>query len=125
MITGRVTALREATIRLTVRGPHQHQQEVEAVIDTGFNGFLTLPSHVVHALQLPFVGNSRATLGDGSTVVLDLYLASVLWHAQEREVLVLQADGRHPSVERCRAAPVAQGDSQIHESLCPAPATLS
>jgi clan AA aspartic protease len=93
MITGRVTALREATIRLTVRGPNQHQQEVEAVIDTGFNGFLTLPSHVVHALQLPFVGNRRATLGDGRIVVLDLYLATVLWHAQEREVLVLQADG--------------------------------
>jgi clan AA aspartic protease len=93
MITGRVTALHEATIRLTVRGPYQHQQEVDAVIDTGFNGFLTLPNSVVHALQLPFVGHRRAALGDGSIVVLDLYLATVLWHAQEREVLVLQADG--------------------------------
>jgi clan AA aspartic protease len=93
MMTGRVTARREATLRLTVSGPDQRQHVVDAVLDTGFNGFLTLPSHVVHTLRLPFVGYRRATLGDGSIVVLDLYLATVLWHEQEREVLVLQADG--------------------------------
>jgi clan AA aspartic protease len=93
MMTGRVTTLREAAIRLTVTGPYQHRQVIETVLDTGFTGFLTLPSHVVQALRLPFVGHRRATLGDGSTVVLDLYLATVLWHEQEREILVLQADG--------------------------------
>jgi clan AA aspartic protease len=93
MMTGRVTALREATLCLTVIGPDQRPQAVDTVLDTGFNGFLTLPSHVVHTLRLPFVGHRRATLGDGSIAVLDLYLATVLWHEQEREVLVLQADG--------------------------------
>jgi predicted aspartyl protease len=33
------------------------------------------------------------TLGDGSTAVLDLYRARLLWHDRERNVLVLQADG--------------------------------
>jgi predicted aspartyl protease len=54
---------------------------------------LTLPSHVVRTLRLPFVGHRRATLGDGSNAVLDLYLATVFWHEQAREVLVLQTDG--------------------------------
>lgn len=93
MITGRMTALREATIGLAVTGPTQRRQVIEAVLDTGFNGFLTLPNHVVRALGLPFMGNRRATLGDGSIVALDLYLATVFWHEQEREVLALQADG--------------------------------
>jgi clan AA aspartic protease len=93
MMTGRVTALREAALRLVVSGPDQRQLAVDTVLDTGCNGFLTLPSHVVRTLRLPFVGHRRATLGDGSIVVLDLYLATVLWHEQEREVLVLQADG--------------------------------
>ena len=93
MITGRVTALREAIVDLTVAGPTQRRQVIEAVLDTGFNGFLTLPNHVVRTLGLPFVGNRRATLGDGSIVALDLYLATVFWHEQEREVLVLRADG--------------------------------
>ena len=93
MMTGKVTALGEATIPLMVTGPGQHWQAVDAVLDTGFNGFLTLASHLVHTLHLSFVGNRRATLADGSTVVLDLYLATILWHGQEREVLVLQAEG--------------------------------
>ena len=38
-------------------------------------------------------GTHRATLGDGSMVVLDLYLATVLWDTQPREVLVLAAEG--------------------------------
>ena len=93
MIAGKVTAFREATIGLIVMGPNQLRQDVEAVLDTGFNGFLTLSSSVIHGLRLPLVGNRRATLGDGSVVVLDIYLASVLWHEREREVLVVQADG--------------------------------
>jgi clan AA aspartic protease len=92
MMTGKVTALREATVPLMVTSPGQHWQAVDAVLDTGFNGFLTLPSHLIRALQLSFVGNRRATLADGSTVVLDLYLVTVLWHGQEHEILVLQAE---------------------------------
>ena len=93
MMTGRVTALHETTLRLTVIGPDQRQQAVDAVLDPGFNGFLTLPSHVVRSLRLPFVGRCWATLGDGHIAVLDLYLATVLWHEQERGVLVLHAYG--------------------------------
>jgi clan AA aspartic protease len=93
VITGSVTSNREATIRLAVMGPDQRLEEVETVIDTGFNGFLTLPIQVVRALTLPFAGHRRVMLGDGSSVVLDLYLATVLWNEEEREVLVLQAEG--------------------------------
>ena len=63
------------------------------MIDTGFNGYLTLPSDVVSRLKLQLAGNRRATLGDGNTVVLDVYLAKVVWHSHEREVLALQTEG--------------------------------
>lgn len=42
MITGAVNADYEAVIRLRVYGPIGHEQEVDAILDTGFNGFLTL-----------------------------------------------------------------------------------
>lgn len=92
MIRGRVSADRDVTIPLEIASLNRQWRQTEAVIDTGFNGFLTLPPALVHTLRLPLVGNRRATLGDGSVVVLDVYLATVLWHDQEREVLVLQAD---------------------------------
>ncbi len=93
MMTGQVTANREAVIELEVVGSEQRREKVEAVIDTGFNGYLTLPSDVVSRLKLQLAGNRRATLGDGNTVVLDVYLAKMAWHGHEREVLVLQTEG--------------------------------
>ena len=93
MITGQVTANREAVIELEIVSQNQEIERVEAAIDTGFNGYLTLPSDLVNRLNLQLAGNRRATLGDGNTVVLDVYLAKVIWHGQEREVIVLQAEG--------------------------------
>ncbi len=93
MITGQVTANREAVIELEIVSQNQKIERVEAAIDTGFNGYLTLPSDLVNRLNLQLAGNRRATLGDGNTVVLDVYLAKVIWHGQEREVIVLQAEG--------------------------------
>ncbi|MCE2435018.1 MAG: clan AA aspartic protease [Candidatus Latescibacteria bacterium] len=93
MITGQVTANREAVIELEIVSQNQKIERVEAVIDTGFNGYLTLPSDLVNRLNLQLAGNRRATLGDGNTVVMDVYLAKVIWHGQEREVIVLQAEG--------------------------------
>jgi clan AA aspartic protease len=93
MITGRVTTQREVVVRLSILDTAQQPHDVDAVMDTGFNGFLTLPRALMQTLQLPLAGNRRVTLGDGSTVVLDLYLATVLWDTQPREVLVLAAEG--------------------------------
>ena len=65
MITGKVTTNREAVIELEIIGPTKQTQQVDAVIDTGFNGYLTLPSYLIHRLRLHLAGNRRATLGDG------------------------------------------------------------
>ena len=93
MITGKITTNREATIELEVIGSNQRTEKVEAVIDTGFNGYLTLPNDLINYLKLQRAGSRSVTLGDGNVVVLDMYLAMVLWHGQQREVLALQADG--------------------------------
>ena len=93
MITGRVSANREAIIELEIVPTNRRNETIEAVIDTGFDGYLTLPRNIVKRLKLQLAGNRRATLGDGNTVVLDVYLAKVLWHRNEREILVLQTEG--------------------------------
>jgi clan AA aspartic protease len=93
MMRGLVTAEREAIIAVMVRGPNGQDEMIEAVIDTGFNGFLTLPAALIASLALPFVGVTRAALGDGHEVNIDVFEAMVLWDNQEREVLLLGAGG--------------------------------
>jgi hypothetical protein len=50
MISSAVTDNRQAAIYLTVRNPAGQEQEIEAIIDTGFGGWLTLPSFLVSRL---------------------------------------------------------------------------
>lgn len=57
MIQGEVNDAYEAVISLTVQGPLGQATEVEAVIDTGFTGFLSLPTALVTELG-PF-GTAR------------------------------------------------------------------
>ena len=65
---------------------------VEAVVDTGFTGHLTLPRATVEALGLPIIGSAESILADGSLVMEDVCLARVLWHSGERPVRVLVAE---------------------------------
>ena len=92
MIQGVVNAAYEAVIPLTVLGPGGQTQNIEAVIDTGFTGFLTLPSGMVAELGLPFVNTGQATLADGSQVAFDVYGAAVLWDGHRRYVEAAAAD---------------------------------
>lgn len=78
---------------ISVFGPGDRRVQVEATIDTGFNGYLTLPPAVVSGLELSFVGTTLATLGDGQRASLDLFLGAVAWHGDPLDVLVLQAEG--------------------------------
>src|SRR5204862_5414705 len=78
---------REATMRLGVRGENGQEHEIEGVIDTGFTGFLTLPSTLIASLGLAWHGREQAFLGDGSTQVFDVYAAAtVIWDGQARTV---------------------------------------
>jgi hypothetical protein len=52
MIIGVVNAQTEATIRLSVRAVDGREQEIEVVLDTGFNGSLTLPPAMIAGLGL-------------------------------------------------------------------------
>jgi len=92
MISGSVNAYREAVVRLPVRNPQGREQAIEAVIDTGFNGYLTLPSDLIATLGLPFRRNGRALLGDGSAVTFDIHEAIIVWDSRLRRIAVDAAD---------------------------------
>ena len=93
MITGKVTTNQAAIIELEIVGSNRRKEKIEAAIDTGFTGHLTLPSDLINRLKLQLAGNRNVILGDENMVVLAVYHGRVLWHGQERDVLVLQVDG--------------------------------
>ena len=92
MITGAVNARHEATIRLAVHHVNGQEQEVEAILDTGFSGSLTLPPAVIAAFGLPWRTRGTVILANGSEDQFDIYAAVIRWDGTPRHILVEAAD---------------------------------
>jgi clan AA aspartic protease len=82
MMYGVVNARREATLPLVVGNSTGQRESINTVIDTGFDGYLSLPSEKIIQLGLPWRTSNTATLGDGSEVLFDFYTATVIWDGQ-------------------------------------------
>jgi clan AA aspartic protease len=91
MIVGIVRG-REAIIPLTIRGVRGRQQVIEAVVDTGYTGWLTLPPSVIGALNLRWRTFGRGILADGSVRMFDVYQANAAWDGRVRRVFVDEFD---------------------------------
>ena len=93
MIRGSVGEDQQARIAVDIMGDDGHSRSVEAVLDTGFNGSLSLPTDIVQMLGLQSVGQRTFELANGELFEFDVYLAAVAWHEQTTEVLVLRSEG--------------------------------
>jgi clan AA aspartic protease len=92
MIYGVVNLRREATLPLVVGNSNAQRQVIDTVIDTGFSGFLSLPSAIITTLDLPWSASDIVTLGDGSETLFDLYTATVIWDGQYREIYIAESE---------------------------------
>jgi clan AA aspartic protease len=92
MITGIITPYNEAVISLRVQGNTEDVRSIEGIIDTGFTGFLTLLSSLIHALNLPWRRRGLAILADGTETIFDIYEATVFWDGQPRRIAVDTAE---------------------------------
>ena len=94
MIQGAVVGL-QILVNVSFRLPNSPDIQIEFVVDTGFEGALTLPSNAVTALGLPYLGQINANLADDSSAKVDVYQATILWHGQEVSAAIL-AMGKRP-----------------------------
>jgi clan AA aspartic protease len=96
VIQGTVVGL-QLLVGVVFRLPHQPDLRIEFVVDTGFEGALTLPPAAVAALGLSSLGQADANLADDSYTKLAVHQATVVWDGREVGVAVL-AMGRRPLV---------------------------
>ncbi|MGB3637332.1 MAG: clan AA aspartic protease [Rivularia sp. (in: cyanobacteria)] len=94
MIQGRISESK-ATIPVIFRLPSQPDFSVDFVIDTGFNGYLTLPPQAINAMNLPVYSSTPISLADGSETLSAIHFATIVWDDVEKVVLVL-ASGYKP-----------------------------
>lgn len=92
MITGSCSAAGEAKIPLALFSTEKEVVQIEAVVDTGFTGFLTLPSGMISELDLEWMGREQAILGDGSATILDVFIGKIPWEGEMRVVEVIGSE---------------------------------
>ena len=97
MIEGAVNDAYEAVVALSLQGPEGQVQDIEAVIDTGYSGFLTMPTALVSELGLPFAYIGRALLANDDEVTFDVHDVTGLWDGQPRHIRA-DATGSTPLV---------------------------
>ena len=91
MIHGVINQSCEAILPIVVKNDTRTQL-VDAVIDTGFSGFLTLPSSTIESLDLIWKGRDLATLGDGTSCIFEVYIAVVIWDGQYRTIDINESE---------------------------------
>ena len=92
MMQGVVNLRCEATLTVVVGNSSHQLQAIQTVIDTGFTGFLSLPSAIIATLNLPWSASDIVTLGDGSETLFDLYTAIVIWDGQCRDIYIAESE---------------------------------
>ena len=92
MISGVVNADFEPIVPLSVCGSDGKVYTQDAIVDTGFNGWLSLPPDLITELGLKWKRRGRAILGDGSECVFNVYEAVLVWDGKFLTIPVDEAD---------------------------------
>ena len=93
MTSGYMRSANEAIAEVSVRGQGATIVTVDAIIDTGFTQYLTLPPATIAALGLDRKGELRIRLADGSWRKAYVYEAVVKLHEDWMSVNVEESDG--------------------------------
>ena len=93
MFRGTVSTRLEPKIVLEVLDRDGNPQAIEAIVDTGFDGDLSLPSAFIQQLGIQPFDDFLSTLADGSDVEVTGYEGRVIWHGRPWRVIILEAEG--------------------------------
>ena len=91
MITGILRDF-EPIVPLSVCGSDLKVHSQDAIVDTGFDGWLSLPPDLIAQLDLRWKRRGRAILADGSECVFNVYEAIVIWDGNPLTIPVDEAD---------------------------------
>jgi len=92
MITGIVNADFEAIISISIYNSEGKIYTQDAIVDTGFNGWLSLSPDLINQLNLKWKRRGRAILDDGSECVFNVYQAVVAWDGDYLTIPIDEAD---------------------------------
>ncbi len=97
MMEGMINSRIEAVVSVPLEGADGRFREVEFVIDTGFNGYMTLTPTLALELGLEVYELIPMDLADGSRTLIPSYYVYVIWD-DDRQLVSAGALGDFPTI---------------------------
>ena len=96
-MNGTVDEFGRALVTLTIRANQDSgPTNIQAWIDTAFNGELVMPRRIIEAAQLEQTAGIEARLADGNAVTLESFTCILDWLGEDRAIEVIANDGEYP-----------------------------
>ena len=93
MISGWIGGNQELVMPLRVLDANEHVHRIEANIDTGFNGHLTLPPDLPQLLGLAAAKPLDLRMANDAIETFPTFRGIVLWRNQRRTVRIIESEG--------------------------------
>src|SRR6266704_3967830 len=94
MLKGFVNARREPVIRIALLSSRNRSQSFPAVIDTGFNGTLSLPETLMRRLGWRWIGHESYEIATGDVVREKVFVGRIRWMRQIQEVDIVASHAK-------------------------------
>lgn len=88
MIIGIVDSSNAPLVPLVVKDAAGEDHSSMAVVDTGFNGWITLPRETISTFGLTWHNETRGILADGESTFLPTFRGTVIWDGQPVAVFI-------------------------------------
>lgn len=92
MIAGSFTRSLDPIVKATVVGVDASETIIEFLLDSGFNGFLSLPETTISSLGWRRERRQRAKMAHGISTRFDIYRGIIIWNDQPRIINVVASD---------------------------------
>ncbi len=93
MIRGRFTPELYPLVTIEIADGNGAFHSLDVILDTGFDGELALPSDVIGSLGIPHRAEIGLVLANSQRIQAYTYGGVVSWHAQRREVEIVETAG--------------------------------
>ena len=93
MITGAVSTLRFPSIAIELIDGEGRSRVIDAHLDTGFSGELTLPKAAIAELGIKMIDRSNYyRIGNNELALFNAYAATIRWHGGLRQVTAMESE---------------------------------
>ncbi len=89
MIEGFVNEFSEPIVELDIKSNIGGSKKIEVIVDTGFNGYISLPNEFIEEYKWEFLGTEEYELANGEITIEKVYLWEIIFDGEKMLVFGL------------------------------------